>query len=103
MSNPIESEEERTARIGRHLAYRVLPDGRECGVVPQLFNCKLFIGPIGALTMDDAWEYESPVTALSAFAAWDPATEPEPTGWTRHPATGRRRPDGDATREYVRP
>ena len=29
--------------------------------------------------------------------------ESEPSGWHRHPATGRRRPDGDPTKEYVRP
>ncbi len=29
--------------------------------------------------------------------------EGEPTGWFRHPRTGRRRPDGDPEREYVMP
>jgi hypothetical protein len=33
------------------------------------------------------------------MVAWDGAGEP--AGWMRHPATGRRRPDGDAGREYV--
>jgi hypothetical protein len=44
-------------------------------------------------------------TALLAARAWDgdPATEPE--GWVKQawPVTGRRRPDGDAVREYVAP
>jgi len=33
--------------------------------------------------------------------AWD--GEGEPTGWMRHPASGRRRPGGDETKEYVNP
>lgn len=26
----------------------------------------------------------------------------EPQGWFRHPVSGRRRPNGDASKEYVR-
>jgi hypothetical protein len=32
---------------------------------------------------------------------WNPDETLEPEGWFRNPQTGRRRPDGDAAREYV--
>jgi len=38
---------------------------------------------------------------MVAFALWDPAVMPEPEGWFRHPHSGRRRPGGDASKEYV--
>ena len=41
--------------------------------------------------------------AVSALFAWNPETEPEPNGWYRSPTTGRRRPDGDASKEYYYP
>ena len=38
-----------------------------------------------------------------AFLTWNPATETEPSGWVRHPPSGRRRfPDGDPATEEVR-
>jgi hypothetical protein len=33
--------------------------------------------------------------------AWAADGGKEPQGWIRHPSTGRRRPGGDASREYV--
>jgi len=33
---------------------------------------------------------------------FDPAEMTEPTGWSRHPDTGRYRPGGDPAREYVK-
>jgi len=32
---------------------------------------------------------------------YDPETMVEPEGWYRNPTTGRRRPDGDKSKEYV--
>jgi len=52
---------------------------------------------------DDEWDYDTPALAFAAAQGWDPAATPEPAGWMRHPSSGRRRPDGDPTREYVRP
>lgn len=37
-----------------------------------------------------------------AFAQWDQAEDTEPAGWIRNLFDGRRRPDGDASKEYVR-
>jgi hypothetical protein len=38
---------------------------------------------------------------VRALREWDGNGEPD--GWMRHPDSGRRRPDGDAAREYVEP
>lgn len=45
------------------------------------------------------WCYESYADALAALQAWN--GDGEPSGWHRDPYTGRRRPHGDASREYV--
>ena len=42
-----------------------------------------------------------PVAAVAALATWDSEKEIEPSGWIRCIRTGRRRPDGDATKEYI--
>jgi hypothetical protein len=52
------------------------------------------------LGYEDRWCY-APGTADRALAAWNGAGEPE--GWHRHPTTGRRRPNGDASLEYINP
>jgi hypothetical protein len=55
--------------------------------------------------IDESWEYPSAESAGVALAALLRAADEraEPDGWTRHPTTGRRRPDGDASREYIHP
>ena len=52
---------------------------------------------------DDRWCYKSLPDAIKAAVEWDPAVEPEPEGWHRHPLTGRRRPDGNKSKEYINP
>ncbi|MEW1959789.1 hypothetical protein [Kineococcus sp. NPDC059986] len=47
----------------------------------------------------DRWCYHDVYAAVRAAEAWDPAQEDEPTGWHRHPLSGRRRPDGDPSKE----
>lgn len=39
------------------------------------------------------------MAAVAALIAWN--GEGEPSGWMRHPETGRRRPGGDPAGEYV--
>ena len=80
---------------------RDLGDGRSVWLRQMLFNWLLSIGPTDRLWYDDTWEYTDPARAVVAFLSWDPATQAEPDGWYRHPKTGRRRPDGDPSREYV--
>lgn len=80
-------------------------DGRLIAVVPLLFGeASITIGP-GGDNYDggysDCWWYPSVLWALVAVAFWNPATEPEPPGWTYHPFSRRRRPGGDPAAEYV--
>ena len=47
----------------------------------------------------DRWCYHSYEAAKAALDAWD--GEGEPTGWHRHPTTGRRRENGDPQKETI--
>jgi hypothetical protein len=49
----------------------------------------------------DFYCYDSVERARDSMFAFDPAKEPEPTGWHRHASTGRRRPDGDESKQYI--
>lgn len=51
----------------------------------------------------DRWCYADEAGARAALRAFPetPAPGYEPEGWHRHPPTRRRRPDGDASREYL--
>lgn len=84
------------------VAHRLLGDGRVLAVYPMLFgNGRLVVGPAGEPWLDDAWCYDTVDGALEALASWDGTGEPD--GWKRHIASGRRRPGGDASLEYVLP
>jgi hypothetical protein len=97
------------------LAVRELPDGRVLASRVKLNGPELTISRPEDLTVgivSDAWEYaygsggyptiNDAVRAVhNAFVDWD--GEGEPAGWTRHQSSGRRRPAGDARKEYVRP
>ncbi|MGF6958016.1 hypothetical protein [Paraburkholderia youngii] len=50
---------------------------------------------------DNAYYYRDRISAEAALRAWDGTGEPG--GWFRHPQSGRRRIDGDPTREYFQP
>ena len=39
--------------------------------------------------------------AVAALKNWDYPNQLEPKGWMRHPESGRRRPNGDVTKEYI--
>lgn len=70
-------------------------------VIQMIFNARITIGPeFSAGWYDDCWCYDTAAEALVAAATWDPDTEPEPTGWVKHPTSGRYRPGGDPEREY---
>lgn len=45
--------------------------------------------------------YHNVGRAILAVQEWDGEGDPE--GWVRHIESGRRRPDGDASQEYVNP
>lgn len=74
------------------------------GVLPLMYTGAVIIGSKGNYrTYLDRWCYHSVEEAIAAGDAWSgewPSTEPE--GWHRHPATGRRRENGDPSTEEVR-
>ncbi len=82
---------------------RTLPDGRIGYAFPMLFgNGRVAVGSAREpMSFDDAWCYDSVPLAVAALLRWDGTGEP--TGWKRHIATGRRRPGGDASKEYIQP
>ena len=51
----------------------------------------------------DRWCFADEELAQAAVDNWptNPDAGYDPTGWHRHPNSGRRRLEGDATREYV--
>lgn len=83
-----------------YLGVRPLTPGRYAAILPLMFTAAIITGRIGdAMSYDDRWCYHSLQAATSALEAWDGTGEP--SGWHRHPMTGRRRPEGDAEQEYV--
>lgn len=80
---------------------RRLRDGRIIDVSRMLFTWRISVGDSDCVYYEDVWCYETSERAFDAAAAWD--GEGEPAGWHRHPPTGRRRPGGDAEKEYVSP
>lgn len=59
----------------------------------------LFDDPVGYV---DRWCYADAAGALEALAAFPmyPPADYEPTGWHRHPGSGRRRPGGEPALEF---
>lgn len=85
------------------LFQRTLDDGRLVAVMPLLFGrARLGIGPAGVQWFSDVWDFPTVGRAIAEATSWNPEADPEPVGWHRHVATGRYRPDGDATREYTK-
>lgn len=86
--------------VDRLWAIKDAPDGRRISVIPLMYTAAVAIGQRNSLTWyDDRWCYHSVSAAWEAAMRWDGTGEPD--GWHRHPDTGRRRPGGDADREYV--
>lgn len=73
-------------------------------VLPMIYTAAIVITLRSNIDFyDDRWCYSSIPEALAAAEAWDPTVNSEPAGWHRHPVSGRRRPNGDPTLEYVSP
>lgn len=81
---------------------RRLDERRYVGIMPLMFTHAIIWGyvtdPDG---YEDRWCYHNAEAAITAASVWDGTGDPD--GWHRHPRTGRRRPDGDPTKEYVAP
>lgn len=80
--------------------YHAYPSGRDACIAKFAFTAAI----LADITQDgygDRWCYANIEQARAALEAWDGANDTEPQGWHRHPDTGRRRPNGDASREYI--
>jgi hypothetical protein len=94
--------DETTRWDARVQAWRVgTRDSQAVWVKPLMFTVAIVVGPPDDEWYADRWCYETRSQALAAATAWLASTEPEPTGWHRHPSTGRRRPGGDPASEFV--
>jgi hypothetical protein len=78
--------------------YRVFPNGRDACLTRLTYTVAL-LADLEYCGYGDRWCYESYEKAKAALDAWD--GEGEPTGWHRHPDTGRRRENGDPATEHV--
>ncbi|MGE4043429.1 MAG: hypothetical protein AB7F35_01155 [Acetobacteraceae bacterium] len=77
-----------------------LPEGMYAAIFPLMFTHAIITGLIGDYDgYEGRWCFHNYAAAKTALDAWN--GDGEPSEWHRHPATGRRRPDGDAAREYV--
>jgi hypothetical protein len=97
--------EDYARRLG-YVLTRSLSDGRFLGIELDLHGgafLKLCSSddPHSLDGVDDLWQYDEAAFAVIAAGVWDPQTQPEPFGFYRHPATGRRRRCGNPQAEYV--
>lgn len=84
-------------------------------IVHFIYTKAIIIGYLADATgYNDRWCYETFWDAMSAASQWEPEilirqyagqgyveVMNEPEGWHRHPRTGRRRPGGDASKQYI--
>lgn len=77
-------------------------DGLYAAIKPLLFHWTLIVGEVGdKASYVDRWCYATQDVADRALSNWDGVGEPQ--GWHRHPGSGRRRPHGEASKEYNAP
>jgi hypothetical protein len=79
---------------------KILATGNWGAIMPLMYHSAIIEGTVGGIEVGyiDRWCFTNEGVD-DAFDAWDGTAEP--VGWHRHPGTGRRRPDGDASREYI--
>ena len=82
---------------------RLLPDGRVLTLAPEpKGKARLCLAKgLSRGYFDDEWVYDSSRLAAEMARAWDPESQNEPEGWSFHPFSKRRRPNGDASREFM--
>ena len=82
----------------------VMPHGDHYyAVYPLAFHWTMIYGRVEDVTgYDDRWCYASESLALGSYLEWaERDFKGDPLGWHRHPSTGRRREDGDPSKEYI--
>lgn len=83
------------------LRRRELPDGRVLHLEKMPHFFRLSVGPREWPVFDSVYDFEADETAWRAILEWDGTGDPE--GWFRHPHSGRYRPGGSRSQEYVAP
>lgn len=78
-----------------------LPDGRSVWLQRKIYTWAIVVGQSDSMIYDNHWCYENRAGAEQALAAWNPLEQAEPQGWIRNPQSGRWRPDGDESKQYV--
>lgn len=90
------------ARGNGYRNLEVMPDGRYACLMPLLFTHAIIIGDVDGVGPDDRWCYSSLNAAIVWLLEWKKRDfEGEPSGWSRHPVSGRRRENGDPTKETI--
>lgn len=64
-------------------------DAGICALMPLMYTFAI-ISECNMYGYGNRWCYHNYADAKAAFDAWDGKDGTEPTGWHRHPATGRR-------------
>ena len=98
---PVQERERELFKREGYVLVTKIGDHGWCGIKSFMFTWAIISG-MDRYGYEDRWCYHDLMMAAEAMRHWveDP-TAAEPFGWHRHPPSGRRRPDGDASREYV--
>lgn len=81
---------------------KIIADGVYAAIKPLIFHWTLIVGQVGdEFSYSDRWCCADQDKASKALQEWDGIGEPQ--GWHRHPASGRRRADGNPEMEHFAP
>jgi hypothetical protein len=94
---------ESMASKNNYLSPLLTGDGRWVALSRFIFTTAIITGQVyDDWGFDDRWCYDSTIEAGVNLAVWAAKDfKGEPHGWHRHPDSGRRRPDGDESKEYI--
>jgi len=86
-----------------YLAPNPMGNGKWCALSRFAYTCAILTGNMfDDYGYDDRWCFDTFSLALHGLAEWQKrGFDGEPIGWHRHPDSGRRRPDGDPSKEYI--
>lgn len=110
MGLTIHDSERLTEERGRELCkrngytdYTRFSGGRDAAIAKFAFTYAI-ISDVTEWGYGDRWCFETYAKARESLDEWKSRDgEGEPSLWHRHPSSGRRRPFGDASQEYINP
>jgi hypothetical protein len=82
------------------LFQRFMRDGFEIVIYPIFGGVRVCYGKQNAPDIIDSYYYQDPERAIEAAMLWDGQSDPL-DGWFRHLGSGRRRENGDPTKEKI--